>query len=118
MRRSKNMSQFVYLYRLPPMPPASPQVIQERIQTWTAWMKGLDAKGHIASPGHPLKLAGGVVREPGGSFTDGPYAETKDVIIGFSVIEAKDLAEALALAATCPIVGPGGLVEVRPVAQM
>jgi len=47
--------------------------------------------------------------------TDGPYAETKDIVIGFSVIEAKDFEQAVKLAAECPLVEIGGLVEVRPI---
>jgi hypothetical protein len=47
--------------------------------------------------------------------TDGPYLETKDVIGGFSVIEARDLEHAAQIASGCPILGFGGSVEVRPV---
>jgi hypothetical protein len=48
--------------------------------------------------------------------TDGPFAETKDVIAGFCVIEAPDLDAALAIARRNPILQEGGGVEVRPVA--
>ena len=47
--------------------------------------------------------------------TDGPYAKTKDLVLGFIVIEANDQAEAVKLAADCPIVRGGGSVEVRTV---
>ena len=47
--------------------------------------------------------------------TDGPFAETREVIAGFYVIEAADLDEALRIAATNPAVLTGGGVEVRPV---
>jgi hypothetical protein len=40
------------------------------------------------------------------------------VVGGFSVIEAKNLAEAAEIASGCPILEGGGLVEVRPVMQM
>jgi hypothetical protein len=56
---------------------------------------------------------GRVVRK--GEITDGPYAETKDIVIGFSIIEAKDFDEAVRLANSCPLVEAGCLVEVRPV---
>jgi hypothetical protein len=46
--------------------------------------------------------------------TDGPFAETKEALGGFYLIEAKDLDEALELAATCPGVRYGS-IEVRPV---
>jgi hypothetical protein len=46
--------------------------------------------------------------------TDGPFAETKEALGGFYLIEAKDLDEALALAAECPGARYGS-IEVRPV---
>lgn len=48
--------------------------------------------------------------------TDGPFAETKEFIAGFYVIEAVDLNAALAIARRNPILQEGGGVEVRPVA--
>ncbi|HYL41284.1 MAG TPA: YciI family protein [Candidatus Binatus sp.] len=46
--------------------------------------------------------------------TDGPFAETKEALGGFYLIEAADLDEALELAAKCPGVRYGS-IEVRPV---
>lgn len=45
--------------------------------------------------------------------TDGPFAETKEALGGFYLIEARDLDHAIALASLCP--APAGGVEVRPV---
>ena len=45
--------------------------------------------------------------------TDGPFAETKEALGGYYLIEAKDLDEALAIAKQVP--APFGCVEVRPV---
>lgn len=50
--------------------------------------------------------------------TDGPYAETKDVLTGFFVLECDDLDQAVALAAQIPAAWDGGSVEVRPVIPM
>ena len=44
---------------------------------------------------------------------DGPFAETKEVIIGYDVIECPDLDAAIAIAARHPV-AQGGLVEIRP----
>jgi len=112
------MSQFLYLYRATPSE-VSPQVMQERMKVWMAWMNDLEQKGHIVNRGQPLPSTGGaVVRDSKGTFSDGPYAETKDVVIGYTLIEAKDLAEARKLSTGCPILQGGGLVEVRPIMQM
>jgi len=53
------------------------------------------------------------VRNGRKAVTDGPYAETKEMVAGFYVIEARDLNEAIAVAARIPA-APLGVVEVRP----
>jgi hypothetical protein len=47
--------------------------------------------------------------------TDGPYAETKEVLTGYYVLECADLEEAVKTAAQIPAAWNGGAVEVRPV---
>ncbi|MGH7838099.1 MAG: YciI family protein [Candidatus Binataceae bacterium] len=49
--------------------------------------------------------------------TDGPFAETKEQLGGYYIVEAKDLDEALAIAARIPGAKHGS-IEVRPVMQM
>jgi hypothetical protein len=49
--------------------------------------------------------------------TDGPFAETKEALGGYYVIEADSAAEAEAIAARVPSARLGGTVEVRPVVQ-
>jgi hypothetical protein len=46
--------------------------------------------------------------------TEGPYAEAKDLVGGFSVIAAQDMDAAILLARECPFLAVGGTVEVRP----
>jgi hypothetical protein len=59
------------------------------------------------------------VRVVGGRtlMTDGPFADTKEVLGGFYLIEAADLDEAIELAVRIPAARLGGVVEVRPVVQ-
>jgi hypothetical protein len=47
--------------------------------------------------------------------TDGPFLESKEVVVGFCIVEAPDLDAALAIAQRNPILRQGGGVEVRPV---
>src|ERR1700761_9327832 len=47
---------------------------------------------------------------------DGPFAETKEQLLGFYVLEAQDLEEALAFARQLGEVNPGGAYEIRPIA--
>ena len=80
-----------------------------------AWFKELGEKGHIKYPGHPLEGTGKVVRGKQKTVHDGPYAEAKDIVNGFTLIEAKDLSQAVELSKGCPILEFGGSVEVRPI---
>ena len=49
------------------------------------------------------------------STTDGPFAETKEQLAGYSIVEAKDLDEVLAIATRHPLVQAGLSIEVRPI---
>jgi len=113
------MSDFLYIYRMTPAAEKpSPEVMQQRMQKWMKWMNSLSEKGHLKERGHPLEQPGKVVRGSQKTVTDGPFAETKDVVGGFSIIAAKDLAEAAELAKGCPVLEGGGNVEVRQIMHM
>lgn len=113
------MSEFVYLYR-GGRRPESPTEGEAVMQQWMTWLQNLAANGHIKDQGQPLDGEGKVVRRNGTGriVTDGPYPESKDIVGGYTLIEAKDLAQAAELADGCPILDRGGLVEVRPVMLM
>lgn len=51
------------------------------------------------------------------TITDGPFAETREVLGGYYVIDVADLDEALDWAARCPGATGGGSVVVRPIAE-
>jgi hypothetical protein len=113
------MNEFVYLWRRPQRPPQTPQQMQEWMQKYQAWFKQMEATGHLAQYGQPLEpKAGRVVRDKAGSCIDGPYAETKDVVMGYSVIAAADLDEAVALTKGHPIFDEGGAIEIRPILKL
>jgi hypothetical protein len=82
------------------------------------WMKSLDESGNLAAAGHPLDRQAKIVRGANRTITDGPFAETKDLINGYTLIRARDLAHAAELAKGCPMLEGGGAVEVRQVASM
>ena len=63
--------------------------------------------------GDALQLTSTATSIRGDVVTDGPFAETKEALGGYYVIEADDLDQALAVAKLCP--APSGGVEVRPV---
>jgi len=108
------MTEFVYFYRGYQLP-ASAEDMQAKTAKWMTWLKDLSDKGHVKAFGDPLLPEGKVVAGAQKQVTDGPYAEAKDVIGGYSLIVADDIDQALALSLSCPIFEDGGSVEVRPV---
>ncbi len=68
------------------------------MQKWLNWMKDLTASGNLKDPGQPLEDEGKVVTGQGGTVTDGPFAEAKDLVGGFTLVEAENLARAAELA--------------------
>jgi hypothetical protein len=108
------MSEFTFLFRGRDMS-ASPEQMQKTTQKWVAWFKELGERGHIKDPGHPLEGTGKVVKGQQKSVHDGPYAEAKDIVGGYMVIDARDLPHAVEISKGCPILEVGGSVEVRPI---
>jgi hypothetical protein len=119
MRKEGNMSDFVYLFRSNDEDRrermGTPERAQQTMQVWLAWMRELEANGHLKSPGQPLDVGGRLVRGKAKLITDGPYVEAKDMVLGFIVVQARDLDEATEIAKGCPILGGTGSVEIRPV---
>jgi hypothetical protein len=111
------MSEFTFLIRGRDRS-ASPDQMQKTMQKWMGWFKELGASGHLKDPGHPLADGGKVVRGKQKTVHDGPYAEAKDVVGGYFLVEASDLAHAVELSKGCPILEVGGSVEVRPVEKL
>jgi hypothetical protein len=113
------MSEFLFLYRstIDSGRPSADES-QKRMQAWMNWLKELGEKGHIKNTGQPLDVTGKVVRNHGKTITDGPFAEAKEVVLGYTLVEARDLAQAAELSKGCPILQGDGVVEVRPVMGM
>ena len=90
------------------------------MQEWFAYSEAL-AKAGAMLGGEPLEGAATAttvrVREGARLVTDGPFAETKEVLGGFYIIDVPDLDAAIEWAAKIPI-APYGSVEIRPVMDM
>ncbi|HMI89763.1 MAG TPA: YciI family protein [Polyangiales bacterium] len=112
------MSEFLFLYRGDERTTWSPAEMQERMQRWVVWMNDLRERGHLKDRGHPVEReTGKVVAGKDKTVTDGPYPE-KDIIGGYSLIEARDLEHAAELSKGCPILSFNGKVEVRALIKM
>ena len=98
------------------------ETMLEMTKRYMAWADALRQKGKVVG-GEKLG-AGGVrhirVKDGKPVASDGPYAEAKDVIGGYFVIEARDAAEAEAIAQDCPhlALAPANWVEIRPIESM
>jgi hypothetical protein len=116
------MSEFVYLFRVSPGEQrqvlGTPEQAAYSMKVWLDWIRDLETKGHLKDLGRPLAAEGKVIRGGQRTVLDGPYIEVKDMVAGFIVVEARDLAHAIELASDCPLLDGEGSVEVRPVRQM
>jgi hypothetical protein len=110
------MKEYVFLYRGGEKP-TSPEQGQQVMQKWMAWFKSMAEKGQVVDRGQPLEPGGKTVGA-GKVVSDGPFAEAKDVVGGYTLIKANDVSQAAEIAKGCPILDRGGRVEVRPVMKM
>jgi hypothetical protein len=96
-----------------------PETDESLIPDVDVWVAENDAAGRRVE-GNELAptSAATTVRVRGGEvlLTDGPFAETKEVIVGFDILECADLDEAVAVAAAHPMAWAGRL-ELRPYAS-
>jgi hypothetical protein len=86
----------------------------------TEYAHKLSAKGKFlaAAPLHPTSTATSVRRREGKALvTDGPFAETREQLGGFFMVDANDLDEAIRIASEIPA-GKWGGVEIRPVVEV
>ena len=89
----------------------SPEKIQENMARFTAWFERLSNEGRFKGGG-PLAHDGKTVAGRN-VVTDGPFAESKEAIAGFFIIQADSLEQAVETAKGCPGLEFGQTVEVR-----
>jgi hypothetical protein len=95
----------------------SPEEIQKLVTQWYAWFDRLKQEGKCQA-GHPLEREGKIVSgRKGRTVADGPFAESKEAIGGYFLLQVNDLNEAVEIAKQCPGLEYGIDVEVRPVAE-
>lgn len=112
---------YLCMYRSPaapsqadaPKPQASPAQMQEMFAAFQAWQERF--KDNILNMGDQLKPTGKVIGASG--VTDGPYAESKEIIAGYMVLTAEDYSEAVAVVQAMPdMQAPGATIEIREMA--
>ena len=94
----------------------SPEELQKVTGHFMAWFERLAQQG-IAKGGQPLENEGRVISgKKGRTVADGPFAESKEAIGGYFLLQLTNLDEAVEIARQCPLLDYGLTVEVRPVA--
>jgi hypothetical protein len=106
------MAKFLCIYREPTERRAkpSPEEMQALQAAWGTWMEKF--RSAIVT-GDGLKRSGRLLK--GGLVTDGPYAEAKEIIASYGVIQADNYDAALAIVRECPAAdaGSGWSIEIR-----
>lgn len=109
------MSKFLFVYRNDAEAACnqpSPEEMQACMADWGKWFEQVgDA---IVNGGDGLMPTGKLVR--GDAVTDGPFIEAKELVGGFSIVQADSYDQAVEYAKTCPVNASGGSVEVRELA--
>ena len=114
------MQYMLLIYNETPATPPSDAQMEAVYKEYVAYSDDLRKRGAFveAAPLAPPSSATTVrVRDGNRMVTDGPFAETKEWLGGYYVIEAASLDHALEAAAMCPG-AKFGSVEIRPVAEM
>ena len=111
------MPQYMLLIYQPTVSPLTPEQMQAEGPKWDEYTQGLQGAGVLVGGDalQPADIATTVRARDGEThFTDGPFAETKEFLAGYYLIECPDLDTALDHASRMPNVAYGS-VEVRPV---
>lgn len=113
------MKEFLFIYRrdVNNIPKGSAEEMQAETKRWMDWIGGIAAQNKLTDRGNRLEHSGKVLKSAS-LITDGPYAETKETIGGYSIVKAADIDEACEMAKGCPVFTFGGTVEVREISGM
>jgi hypothetical protein len=96
----------------------SPEQQQAHVQKIGKYIGGLMESGKLKGA-QPLELEGAVIHGNKGVFKDGPFNESKEVIVGYFHIVAENMEEAIAIAKANPMFeDQEGTVEIKAIKQM
>lgn len=95
----------------------TPEQMEAGMQAWMKWMQDGQQAGWLLDPGSPLAGEGAVV-QPDLTVMDGPFAESKELVGGYTIVEAEDLPAACELARQTMKLAGTGKIEVREFANV
>lgn len=113
------MSKFMFLLRggSEAMAAMSSEDKEKHMEQWKTWMTGLGAQGKLVD-GLPLSGEGKRLVGKSKVVSDGPYAEGKEIVGGYIIVNADNLDEAVELSKGCPIFDNDGEAEIREILSM
>lgn len=116
--RGEDGKEFLLVFRADynAMPRTSPEQAQANTQKWMNWIAGIAAQNKLADRGNRLTNSGRVLKN-GGTISDGPYAEIKESIMGYTLVNATSVEDATELAEGAPILSFGS-VEIREISEL
>jgi hypothetical protein len=113
------MEKFMLLFRGSDVyqPGEAPETVEALKYKMIAWLSNLVARGiHVGS--EPLQTTGKQVNGTKKIVTDGPFGTGGEVIGGCTIVQAKDIDEAVEIAKSCPIVATNANIEIRPIQKI
>jgi len=105
-------SDFILLFRGGLDAGLTPADTQRFMDQFMAWADRLAKEGKLRT-GHPLGDQRRIVSGRNRVVSDGPFAESKETLGGYFVVEVADADEALAIAKVCPGLDYGIFIEIR-----
>jgi hypothetical protein len=116
--KTKIMEKFMLIFQgQKAATPPSAEQMQENMGKWMAWIDKL-AKGGKYVSGEPLQATGKIIKGSPNNVTDAAFAEGKEIIGGYFIVNAADYDEAVSLCADYPDYTNGGAVIVRQIQKM
>jgi hypothetical protein len=108
------MKEFLLVFRgdYNNIPQGNPEEFKAMAKKWQDWRNKISKQGKWVAEGKQLNPAGKVVKS-NGMITDGPYTETKEVLMSYCTIKAESIEDAVELSKDCPHLTVGGNVEIR-----
>jgi hypothetical protein len=111
------MPDYLFLIRGCESDKMSPEQMQQHLQKCMAWIDKTTREGTFKSS-EPLDKAGKVIHGKKQVVTDGPYAESKDLVSGYVMVKAPSLAKATEMARSCPMAEHAASVEIRELQEL
>ena len=99
---------------------ADPEQAMRITREYMDWADRMRAEGRLKGGNRLTDDAGKILKANNGraATTDGPYAESREVVGGFFMLAANDYTEACHIAETCPHLKYGAFIEVRQVQEL